>query len=512
MERKASLKDYTEPQFQALLNRIWAVDMPKQDHDRLINHFDRIVGHPKGADLLFYPAEDDYNGHSTGSVMYYVKDWHHKQGRPAFKGEGVPVSAPVATWPSQPMTFAQVTQLRIAQSLADVQKTAVDVLASQQAIEPAFSLFEQRIEHLRNQQRVEVDIAGREADIRSLETTEFASRLTLRRYEHWEMGLRFKREAAQRDLTYGRTEAAQWLNIVQQISATEARYLTTLSAIKSRLHQLQTEAEALLINAQSQLVRQRYLEGVGPTQAPRLLSASLAHAGSRPCVLLNGGLSLPLEEHRVALQKSIRSAVAEFTWQITSGNEGHKRQDAGVLEFDFSSRAEDGSYGVCVPLHEFFPLEGQDWLALAASRAEMDIPFRMSSGTLPVAPGTLTRGLSVINSLLQVVITPTNGSALSSRVRVRPAVWKDFMQAYFFTADGPAPATVSWRAPAPLETTSMDYRLGFLRSATAPLVESFNEMTEIRFDDYIVVFPDGSGLEPLYVMFRDRDEFPTVEQ
>lgn len=54
MELKATLKEYTASEFQALVDRIWAVDLPKLDHDRLINQFDRIVGHPQGACLLFY--------------------------------------------------------------------------------------------------------------------------------------------------------------------------------------------------------------------------------------------------------------------------------------------------------------------------------------------------------------------------------------------------------------------------------------------------------------------------
>ncbi|WPN44900.1 bacteriocin immunity protein [Pseudomonas sp. P1.8] len=79
MELKATLKDYTQSEFQALVNRIWAVDLPRQDHDRLIEHFDRICGHPKGADLLFYP-DDKVNSHSAESVVYYVRNWHHEKG------------------------------------------------------------------------------------------------------------------------------------------------------------------------------------------------------------------------------------------------------------------------------------------------------------------------------------------------------------------------------------------------------------------------------------------------
>jgi len=45
MELKASLQDYTEPEFLSFVEKIWAVDVCKQDHDRLVNHFDRVAGH-----------------------------------------------------------------------------------------------------------------------------------------------------------------------------------------------------------------------------------------------------------------------------------------------------------------------------------------------------------------------------------------------------------------------------------------------------------------------------------
>lgn len=515
MELKATLKDYTEPEFQALVDRIWAVDLPKADHDRLINHFDRIAGHPKGADLLFYPPEASYNAYSTGSVVYYVKGWHHKQGRAAFKGESVPAPKPVATRPKTPLMPTQITQQRIAQNLADVQKIAVDLTVSERAAEVALTVFEQRIKHLRQRQSAHVDIRGREADIRALEVATFEARLAARRYEFWKMRIEFKRDSAHRELPYAGSEHAQWQNIAQQINATYDRYLTKLNDINQRLHRFEVDAETSLVIAQTQLVDQRYQQGVGPTQTSGLLFAPLASANARPGIFLDGGLSQPLETHRVALQKAIRSAVAEFTWQITSGAQDHQGQYAAVLQFDFSSRAEVGRYGLAVPLHELLPIEGQDWQGLAATGAEVDLPFRMSSGTYAVPPGTMSRGLREIKTLLQVAITPTNGNVLSSRVRVRAAVWNEQLKTYCFTADGPVPAIVSWSAPANLETISTltpspEYRLGFLRSLPAPLLESFSDIAAIRFDDYVVVFPPASGLDPLYIMFRDRREYPEM--
>lgn len=514
MELKTTLKDYTASEFQALVDRIWAVDLSKADHDRLINHFDRIIDHPKGADLLFYP-EDTTNINSSGAVVYYVKDWYHKQNRAAFKGEGAPVPRPVAAKPGARLTLAQMTQQRIAHNLADVQKTAVDLVASERAAEAELILFEQRIKHLSQRQSAQVDIRGREADIRALEVAEFDARLAARQYEFWKMRIGFKRDSARRDLSYARSEHAQWQSIAHQINVTYDRYLTKLNEINQRLHRFQMDAEALLVVAQTQLVDQRYQQGTGPNQASELLFAPLAFANARPGIVLDSGLSQPLEAHRVALQKAIRSAVAEFTWQITSGTEDHQGQYAAVLQFDFSSRAEVGRYGLSVPLLELLPIEGQDWQGLAALGAEVDLPFRMSSGTYAVPPGTMSQGLREIKTLLQVAITPTNGTALSARVRVRAAVWSEQLMTYCFTADGAAPMTVSWSAPATLETLSTlapspEYRLGFLRSSPVPVLESFSDMAAIRFDDYVVVFPPASGLDPLYIMFRDRREYPEM--
>lgn len=408
-----------------------------------------------------------------------------------------------------------MTQQRIAQNLADVQKIAVDLAASERAAEVALSLFEQRIKHLRQRQSEHVDIRGREAEIRVLEASEFEGRLAARRYEFWKMRIEFKRDSARRDLSYARSEHAQWQSIAQQINVIYDRYLAKLNEINQRLHRFQTDAEALLMVAQTQLVDQRYQQGTGPTQASGRLFAPFAFANARPGIFLDGGLSQPLETHRVALQKAIRSAVAEFTWQITSGAQDHQGQYAAVLQFDFSSRAEVGRYGLSVPLLELLPIEGQDWQGLAATGADVDLPFRMSSGTYAVPPGTMSRGLREIKTLFQVAITPTNANVLSSRVRVRAAVWNEQLKTYCITADGPVPAMVSWSAPANLETISTltpapEYRLGFLRSSPVPVLESFSDMAAIRFDDYVVVFPPASGMDPLYIMFRDRREYPEM--
>lgn len=239
--------------------------------------------------------------------------------------------------------------------------------------------------------------------------------------------------------------------------------------------------------------------------------AHLDFAKVRPSILLNGALTQPLEAHWAALQKSIRSAVAEFTWQITSETDAQPGQYAAVLRFEYASRAETEMYGLCVPLAELHPIEGQDWQSLAMSQAEVAMRFRMNSGTYSVPPGSLSRGLRQIQTLLQIAITPTNGS----KVRVRAAVWDERLSAFSFTADGTVPVTVSWLTPVTLENIPalappLESRIGVLQSPVVPLLETFNHVDAIQFDDYVVVFPMDSGLDPLYVMFRDRREYPDM--
>lgn len=507
MDLKSTLKDYTEPEFQSLVNRIWAVDLPKRTHDQLINHFDRIVGHPDGADLLFY-SKDEYNMNSPEWVVGYVIEWWQKQGLAAFKGQGVSVRTPT---PYVPLNPAQMEQQRATLSLASVQRVVAGVLASEQTVEVSLALLEQRTKHLHDQQAEAVNIIEREASLRALEAAEYEARTSVRQYELWKSSIELTRSAVMRDKTGARSEQVLWQSIAQQINTAHERYAGSLIAINQRLLRLQVQAEALLVLTQSRLVRQRHKEGIGPTQTPGLLLADLAFAKVRPSILLNGALSQPLDTHWMALQKSIRSVMAEFTWQLTAATEAHTGQYAAVLQLEFVSRAETGMFGLSVPLAELHPVEGQDWQALAKSQSGVEMRFRMNSGSYFVPPGTLSRGLKRIETLLQIAITPTNGT----KVRVREAVWDERLEAFCFTTDAKVPVTVNWHSPDVLQTTSdlapdSASRLGFLISSPAPSLEVIDDIAGIRFDDYVVVFPADSGMGPLYVMFRDSREYPDM--
>lgn len=499
MELKATLKDYTEPEFLALLAKIWAVDLPKEQHDRLINHFDQIVGHPKGADLLFYPEQWIESSGASG-VMLLIRNWHHKQGDTALKGDVLP------------STIRPVPVSQLSSNMAEIQSHSAIMATSEQRLEAAFGHFERCITQQRGQQSVQASIAEQMTRIRGLESAQVVAYSALRAVESSKMRLEFSVTRTQNNLKYARSEQALWQGQLQQVSAIYTRCIALIASGGQRYRVLLGEANALLKAAEAQLTSSRTLAGVGPAQAASTVTASLAFAGKRPDMLMGDG-QVPLEtSQRVDLQKSIRSAVAELTWQNTAERQVDPGNQAAVLQFVFSSHADTQVYGVSVPLIELMAIEGQYWQSLANQRAEVEIPFRMNTAVVTAKAGSTLLGVEGLTTMSQVCIMSAPVEASVSRIRVRPAQRDGNGRSFSFTADGVAPITVLWADPIPphdgSSTTSTPNRLRIVQSPPVPRVETSTGIGDNHFDDYIVVFPPESDLDPLYVMFRNRLEYP----
>jgi hypothetical protein len=82
MELKSHMAGYTEQEFKALIQ---AIEDAKTEDERgeLVDHFNKIVPHPAGSDLLFHPeaGEDD----STDGVTRTVGNYCRANGLPGFK-------------------------------------------------------------------------------------------------------------------------------------------------------------------------------------------------------------------------------------------------------------------------------------------------------------------------------------------------------------------------------------------------------------------------------------------
>ncbi|WP_053157247.1 bacteriocin immunity protein [Pseudomonas sp. Pf153] len=496
MELKPKLQDYTETEFQAFVGRIWNVGMGKEEHDRLINHFDRIVGHPEGADLLFYPEDTGYTN-APETIIHFVKQWHFNKNVVPFKGGVLPAPAK----PAPRLSMAQHATARAQRELANAQQLASDVTAAEQTVEKVFTQLELATRQRQNQHDAEQTLDALEQGMRRLEQAQHEVVMAVRTFERHKMRVEFALSGAQRDLAYNKSDQALWQANARQAAANHGRYLARLSSIAQRHAVLHAAAEAVLERSMEQLIRLR-----GQAGRPTLFRLSAANDMRHPNLLLSAAPPLKTRQ-RVELQKSIRSAVAEFNWLMTHSEQGHTGQYAEVLSFDLVSRTKEVRFGLCVALAEISAIE-QDWQTLAAQQGEVALPLRMSTATVATKPGSHFRGLKEIRELFQIYITPATGM-LPSKVRVRPAAWDEAGRAFRLTTDGPQPRVIEWtgadslEAPVASERNRLD-SAGFIHASPVPMLAAFDSIEGVRFDDYVVVFPQDSGLEPLYVVFNER--------
>ncbi|MFD2640715.1 S-type pyocin domain-containing protein [Pseudomonas japonica] len=164
----------------------------------------------------------------------------------------------------------------------------------------------------------------------------------------------------------------------------------------------------------------------------------------------------------------------------------------------FSFRLDHGDrYGISSPLKELLPdFKLQDVVERIGQHLEL--PIRLLSGMVGE------------NSHVQVV--PTNVDGVPSAVPVRQATWDGELGAYRFVTDGPGPITVLWTpetrpgdSSTTLPTEEQSNRLypGIISVPSTPKLLTFPATADLHFSDYIVTFPADSGLEPVYIMFKN---------
>ncbi|MEA9390695.1 bacteriocin immunity protein [Acerihabitans sp. TG2] len=80
---KDKLENYSEEEFLQFLIKIWAIDVSEEEHDYLVQHFEKLVEHPNGNGLLFFPSNDVED--SPNGVLKVVREWRAKSGKPGFR-------------------------------------------------------------------------------------------------------------------------------------------------------------------------------------------------------------------------------------------------------------------------------------------------------------------------------------------------------------------------------------------------------------------------------------------
>lgn len=84
MSNHTSITDYTEQEFFILIEAI--IQEGRRNNPRkldlMIEHFNAVVGHPDGSDLIVCCPRSEY---SPASILAKVKTWHLENNKPCFK-------------------------------------------------------------------------------------------------------------------------------------------------------------------------------------------------------------------------------------------------------------------------------------------------------------------------------------------------------------------------------------------------------------------------------------------
>ena len=115
----------------------------------------------------------------------------------------------------------------------------------------------------------------------------------------------------------------------------------------------------------------------------------------------------------------------------------------------------------------------------------------------------------------EVFVVKTDGVTVPSKVRVVAATYDAAQNIYTVTTADVPPRTLTWTpivnpgnssTTSPAEQPAPSVYTGATVTPVEGRIDTFPAVSEASFDDFITVFPAGSGLPPIYTMFRDRRE------
>lgn len=243
------------------------------------------------------------------------------------------------------------------------------------------------------------------------------------------------------------------------------------------------------------------------TRSAHTFRAPGAASATGPLFMNSVGVVTIAETASASLQAAVRSAIAAVHSLAASVGAGAM---VGVSALVYSAKLGNGElpdrYAFSAPLSDIAPDFASDLHAIAAAGGTVDLPYRFSSKT-------------DANGQSEVFVVRTNGQNVPSSVRVVAASYDVDRNAYTATTADVPPRTLTWTPivnPGNNSTTSpagQPDSPAYTGATVVPVdgrLDSFPGVFEAGFDDYVLVFPQDSGLPPNYTMFRDRREDPGV--
>jgi hypothetical protein len=511
MDFKPALEGYTEAEFLAFLEKIWAVSVSEAEHDRLVMHFDAISGHPMGADALFYGEQQGRHA-SPAVVLTEVRQWARNAKRQGFKGSQVNAGVTghfrpsrFAAAPSVTAQYAERSAQRRAHAAvhagypADIEKKAGELDRLEQQAEDSLNRLDwlistvtepnasaSPIEHLREVQdnREEVDEALRvltnamgsvfgrtlffDASRRQAETSiKYPRRgqdpITLQ--AHLEALVRFQQRHRER-----------WPAVLRYQEALLERYRAFKKSNDVEVAHLQIAT------------------GSDPALVPIEMIASASEAGSGPCLLAPSASVMKAFENILSrLPQRLLQARATL---MTHASESASRLGVSTELMRFSLKLGHGErYALSIPLGDLVPDAPQEWSDHIGEDTELSV--RLQTKLLKEGD----------EDYKQIAIYTLPGMA--TRVRVRAAEWSPFRGGYCFVTEGPGPATFFWLPePAP---AAPGFHPGMMSVEQTGTLYRYKEHIRPQSDDYIICFPADSGIAPLYLVQHKPEQLDLAQ-
>ncbi len=294
--------------------------------------------------------------------------------------------------------------------------------------------------------------------------------------------------AALNELVYLQTHTQlgrKWLSYHDALLKTEsARYLTaTANAFGGLAERAKKVTETIRI--------------ANTFSAPALVSAA------SPLFITSAGTVAVIDAAAVTLQAAIRSAIAALTGLAAGTASGLL---VGVTALVYSPKLANGElperYAFSTPLSDLAPELKDDLSAIAAANGTVDLPVRISSKT-------------AADGQSEVFVAKADGVTVPSQVRVIAATFNAQQNIYSVTTEDVPPRTLTWTpivdpgnssTTSPAEQPETPVYTGATVTPVVGRIDTFPGLAEAGFDDFITVFPAGSGLPAIYVMFRDPRE------
>ncbi|XHF30783.1 S-type pyocin domain-containing protein [Pseudomonas chlororaphis] len=309
-------------------------------------------------------------------------------------------------------------------------------------------------------------------------------------------------ERLQEQIRIAREQEARHLQEQARIAVqAEARRVAEEQARIREQARIAAEAEARRLAEEQARIAAEAIRNAHTFRAPGAASAT------GPLFMTSAGAVAVVEAASASLQAAVRSAIAGLGSLAASVGAGAV---VGVSALVYSSKLGNGElpdrYAFSTPLSDLAPDFAPDLHAIAAAGGTVDLPFRVSSKT-------------DANGQSEVFVVKTDGRNIPSAVRVVAASYDAERNVYTATTTDVPPRTLTWTPivnPGNSSTTS-PYGQPDVPAYTGATVvpvegrlDSFPGVFEAGFDDYVLVFPQDSGLPPNYTMFRDRREDPGV--